>query len=414
MRLMAITPDEVFTPATAVRDDMFATRRHEHLQDRLESALGERGRQIVLYGLTGVGKTSLVRYLCRQRGIPYVRVECGPTFDDMMRDALGKIVGEEEIERINSQTAEGELGATIWAFLTAKAKVGRGTQTRTAKIPRTLPSMVAEALELLDYRVLFLDNFENLVDKKHGLETARAISELLKFLSDRSIDSETDVKVVVAGIPSASEELIALDPATARRTAQIEVQRMPSDELAQILERGGEKLGITFEGFCRDQIVQFSDGFPYYTHLFALHCSRRAIHEEHEQVTIDDFEAALDEILADTDLALRRSYEAAVETSGEIKTRKSVMEAVAMLNDLEVPFKAIRESFLKIHPQYENPARLNFISTAITPLKIEYGILSDRGMPKSKNNLYRFDNPLMRAYVRLRMHKEKQGQLVAS
>jgi MoxR-like ATPase len=171
MRLMAITPDEVFTPATAVRDDMFATRRHEHLQDRLESALGERGRQIVLYGLTGVGKTSLVRYLCRQRGIPYVRVECGPTFDDMMRDALGKIVGEEEIERINSQTAEGELGATIWAFLTAKAKVGRGTQTRTAKIPRTLPSMVAEALELLDYRVLFLDNFENLVYKKHGLET---------------------------------------------------------------------------------------------------------------------------------------------------------------------------------------------------------------------------------------------------
>jgi hypothetical protein len=41
--------------------------------------------------------------------------------------------------------------------------------------------------------------------------------------------------------------------------------------------------------------------------------------------------------------------------------------------------------------------RLNFISTAITPLKNEYGILADRGMPKSKNNLYRFSNPLMRA-----------------
>jgi len=128
-------------------------------------------------------------------------------------------------------------------------------------------------------------------------------------------------------------------------------------------------------------------------------------------VTIADFEGALDEILADTDLALRRSYEAAVETSGEVRLRKSVMEAVALLNDLEVPFKSIRESFLKVHPQYETPERLNFISTAITPLKNEYAILADRGRPKSKNNLYRFSNPLMRAYVRLRMHKEKQSEI---
>lgn len=66
-----------------------------------------------------------------------------------------------------------------------------------------------------------------------------------------------------------------------------------------------------------------------------------------DHVTIEDFEASLDEILADCDLALRRSYQAAIETSGEVRVRKSVMEAMALLNDLEVPFKAIRESFLK-------------------------------------------------------------------
>lgn len=406
-------PDEVFTPATPVRDDMFATRRHEHLQDRVEAALGQRGRQVVLFGLTGVGKTSLVRYLCRHRDIPYVRVECGATFEELMRDALGKIIGEEEIEKIKTESAEAELSANLWTFLTAKGKVGRETQTRTAKIPRTLPGMVAEALDLLGYRVLFLDNFENLAGKKHREETARAISEFLKLLADRSIDADTDVKVVVAGIPEASEYLVSLDTATARRTAQIEVQRMPPEELDQILERGGQKLEIEFEGFCRERIVESSDGFPYYTHLFALHCARRAIRDDRRDVTIEDFEASLDEILADTDLTLRKSYQAAIETSGEIRLRKSVMEAVASLNDVEVPFKAIRESFLVLHPQYENPARLNFISTAITPLKKEYGILSDRGMPKSKNNLYRFTNPLMRAYVRLKMHQERQTSLLS-
>jgi hypothetical protein len=255
---MRLSPDEVFTPATPVRDDMFATRRHERLQDRVEAALGQRGRQVVLYGLTGVGKTSLVRYLCNQRNIPMVRVECGPPFDELMRDALGKIVGEEEIERIESLTGEAEFGASIWAFITAKGKVAKGTQRRTVKVPRTISGMVAEALDLLGYRVLFLDNFENLADKEHAPQTSRSISELLKLFSDRSADAETDVKVVVAGIPEASEELIALDGATARRTAQIEVGKMPPDELDQILRTGGEKLGLKFEGFCRDRIVQFS------------------------------------------------------------------------------------------------------------------------------------------------------------
>jgi hypothetical protein len=390
---------------------MFATRRHEDLQDRVEAVLGERGRQAILFGDTGVGKTSLVRYLCHQREIPYVRVECGGRFEDMMRDALGQIVGEQEIERIESSSSEAEFGASLWSFITAKGKLGEGTQTRTAPVPRNVGAMVAEALDLLGYRILFLDNFENLARRDHGEATANEISALLKFFSDRSADAESEAKVIVAGIPEASANLIGLDAATARRTAQIEVGRMPPDELNQILDRGGDKLGIEFEGFCRDQIVQASDGFPYYTHLFALHCARRAIRDGRNAVTIEDFESSLDQILADCDLSLRTKYEAAIETSGEVRLRKSVMEAVAMLNGLEVPFRAIRESFLELHPEYETPERLNFISTAITPLKEEYEILADRGMPKSKNNLYRFQNPLMRAFVRLRMHREKQAEL---
>lgn len=43
------TPEQVFTPSRPVSDDMFATRQYEHLQDRVEGALVEQGRQIVLY-----------------------------------------------------------------------------------------------------------------------------------------------------------------------------------------------------------------------------------------------------------------------------------------------------------------------------------------------------------------------------
>jgi len=37
--------------------------------------------------------------------------------------------------------------------------------------------------------------------------------------------------------------------------------------------------------------------------------------------------------------------------------------------------------------------------------------LIDKGKPKSTHNTYSFRNPLMRAYVRLKMLQEKQTQM---
>ena len=272
------------------------------------------------------------------------------------------------------------------------------------------PRLVADALEAAGTQVLFIDNYENLATQDHASETKRAIVQLLKSLSDRSSDNPDALKIVIAGIPEASEGLVHADEATARRLAQIEVSRMPEDELDQILAHGERKLGISFEGLCKDRILQYSDGFPYYTHLFALHCSRHAIDDGRDFVELSDFDQALDAILLDCDLQLRTTYNNAVETTGEVRMRRSIMEAMASLNDLEVPFRDIRSAFLELHPEYGSPQNLNFLSTALPDLKDQYGILADKGLSKSKNNLYRFQNPLMRGYVRLRMLRESKDQ----
>ena len=78
------------------------------------------------------------------------------------------------------------------------------------------------------------------------------------------------------------------------------------------------------------------------------------------------------------------------------------------MNAVEVPFREVRRSFLRLHPEYESPERLQFLSRAVTPLVDEHGGLARTGKAKSKNNRYRFENPLMRGYVRLRMLREKQ------
>jgi hypothetical protein len=219
-----------------------------------------------------VGKTSLVGHLCRTRKIKHVRVECGPRFEDMMREALAKVIGREEIEWIEKESAEVGVGARIAGLFSADAKASIGAETKLQRYPVSLATAAAEAFRLKKVRVLFIDNFENLQAKEYSLEAAADIVQLMKSFSDRAAEVEKHAaKIVVAGIPFASEGLIKMDEATARRTAQVEVPRMAEGELDQILSRGEEKLGITFEGLLRDRIIQYSDGFPYYTHMFALH-----------------------------------------------------------------------------------------------------------------------------------------------
>jgi hypothetical protein len=116
--------------------------------------------------LTGVGKTSLIRYLCRNRGIPFLRVECSQTFEDTLREALSLLVDSEEADRVIRTSTDAEVGASLWTILSAKLKATSGEDVRRVKIPRSLAGVLAEALALNKTQVLFLDNFENLLHER--------------------------------------------------------------------------------------------------------------------------------------------------------------------------------------------------------------------------------------------------------
>jgi hypothetical protein len=160
--------------------------------------LKRRGRQVVLHGPTGVGKTSLVNYLCSERNFPIVRVECGPPFEDMMREALGLVVGHEEIEKVEKESDEAEIGVTLWGLLTGKARITAGSEAKFAKYPVSFGTTLAESFRIMKHRVLFLDNFENLRAKNHYSQTASEIVQLMKSLADRSAQGGAEVVKVVS------------------------------------------------------------------------------------------------------------------------------------------------------------------------------------------------------------------------
>src|SRR5690606_8882621 len=95
---MARKPEEVFTPKTIASREMFERRNEADLdgnpglQDNLQDALREAGGQVVLYGDTGVGKSSLLRYAAEDEGMEIVPVEClsSKSYEDLIEDAIRK------------------------------------------------------------------------------------------------------------------------------------------------------------------------------------------------------------------------------------------------------------------------------------------------------------------------------------
>lgn len=123
---------------------------------------------------------------------------------------------------------------------------------------------------------------------------------------------------------------------------------------------------------------------------------------------MEHFSHALDEVLIDADLSLQRAYANAAETSGDVKVRKSIMQALATQEKAELTFREIRAEFHKIHRNYDLDS-LGFINVGLGDLVRKYGVLQSRGRPKSPNRTYRFANPLMRTYVLLRARQDDAG-----
>lgn len=401
---MAATPHEVFTPAGALPPGMFAHRAHRALEQRVVDALSESGRQLALHGWTGVGKTSLLDHVCESQKIEYLPVECSGTYEEIVQGALSKLdarVSTRIVEKSGS-TSELKGGAP---FLVGRRRGSRSSEEHYETYSASPENLLVEALVQAEIRVLFLDNLEDLAD---GEDERRGICRLIKICSARSKElGATAPKVVIAGPGDAVAELLLLDKPADRRTTQIEVPRMPPEEVEQILVRGEGKLDLVFDGECREKIVIHADGFPYYAHLYALHASLLTIRDGRETVGVADFYGALDEIIEACSSSLKEAYGRAIR-GREPPLRQAALSALARPEKIEVSMREAQEAFLELEPRYERIERVRFLGKMLKEFQ-ELGVL-EAAWQDDGTSAYRFRDPLMRVYVRLQVLRDRRDE----
>ena len=289
--------------------------------------------------------------------------------------------------------------------------VGGGAEARQRRIYRSL----AQTREVSRSRLLgglaeggallIIDEYDRVGDAA----THTRMAELVKAFSDSASSS----KIVIVGVADSIRDLIGEHTSLSRSLAQIKLDRMGSDELADILRRGEARIGLTFRESVKRRVVSLADGFPHYVHLIALYASLRAIEpllEDPDRSSLrvgdEEYAAGVEEAIQNSEYTLIEGYDdAVITTRRRSDIYELILHAIAMGDEPVCQVQDIARHASTLAGRELKAAQL---STALGRLT---GDGKGEVLTKVRDGYYKFTNPLMRAYVRLLLDRRYSGQM---
>jgi hypothetical protein len=373
---------EVFTPSAPVDDqDLFAGRNHELFS--VVEAMQSSGQHAVIYGERGVGKTSLARIaggIGLEQGQIALRINCEASDDFSslwikVADELGIILAGVPVEK------RGELeGAIRAAQDVLTAGVLNANLIRVAMRNITTHAPVT----------IFFDEFNELSDSNAIITMANTI----KALSDHI----EKVTLCPVGVAEDLDALLEGHLSAVRAIAQVKMPRMSRDELADIVQRGLQRLDMTISDDGLEIIKVIPRGLPQYAHLLAQEGARNALLESSTSITRDNVMSGLKVGLLKLDRSLSQAYDKATYSPRKTKFKEVLLAcAIARLGDMgDFSPSDIRGPYSRIIGESVGVDRFN---PQLTSLATTREILIREG--DDRRWRYRFKDPLMEPYVLL-------------
>lgn len=269
------------------------------LLNRVMDALNTDGLHVVLFGDRGVGKTSLARvvsYLAQEPASPDGRraifVSCGTddTFPTIWQKVLQQVLVRQR-----------QLGFVQHAALEVTGNLGE----LNPQTPNDLRMIVTS----MPYpMVIIIDEFDR---TSTGGNIRALMADTIKLFADHSVAS----KVVLVGVAESINELFKEHLSIPRNTANIEVPPMSLGELAEIVQKGYRKVGLTYDTGLDNRVANLAQGYPSYAHLLGLWAGRKAVTDLRTNVTTADLDAAISAALENAIGGAQFEYEQAIATS---------------------------------------------------------------------------------------------------
>ncbi|RYE15052.1 MAG: ATP-binding protein, partial [Sphingobacteriaceae bacterium] len=148
------------------------------------------------------------------------------------------------------------------------------------------------------------------VDNNEEIKTRMA--DTIKALSD----NVPNVTVLVVGIAESVSQLLGEHPSLERCLIQIHMPRMSEEELKQIIDNGLRRLELEIIDSVREKIIEYSSGFPHYTHALCKYAAYYAIINNVNTISMKHhFTYSVKRAIQTTSQSLRDAYQRAIINS---------------------------------------------------------------------------------------------------
>jgi len=257
----------VFTPTRPAR---IAFVEREEVNDRLVNALRTPGKQLVVYGHSGTGKTTLLVNKLHQLYEHHITTRCmkGLKFEQLLLDAFDQLEPYYVSDTTNTlKTSKSAQLASNYQLLSAKISHTTSTEN-SAKTTRILPpQLTAQALGKFLGAVKacwVLEDFHK-IDASEKTQLA----QLMKVFMDMS-DEYPELKIVALGAVDTARQVVEYDDEMRNRIAEISVPLMNATEITEIIKKGEKALNVSFSPNIIKVISRHSNGLASVCHHLCL------------------------------------------------------------------------------------------------------------------------------------------------
>lgn len=376
--------EDYYTPSRPIEKNQHLKGRDSEVKSIL-SNLSVNGRHCMVYGARGIGKSSLARSTVNEifnhdimDGEAYiVRCDTKTKFSDIVGKcaiAVGKSGAASKTETLCKSGVRINFLKFFTGELAAEEKVIIERDCITPRIAADI---------LFDLKgVLLIDEFDTV-----SVEVKHAVAEFIKQLSDHN----SDLKVILVGISTDGQTLVAGHPSVGRCLHEIELSELDDSFLKEIIDGGEIPLGINFNEKVKGEIIGVSNGFPYFTHLLAHECATMAFDRGISSITEEHYAQAINEAIDKAEGRLKRDYDSAA-SSARTDAYKNVMSAASHFGSSEFSVGVWLDKIYSMYGVKYSPQAMNTYIGRLVKSSIIY---------KVKNGIYKFIDPRMPSYIKL-------------
>jgi len=390
---LAFQTGTVFSPGAPISEkELFAGRKEQVL--KIIDAVSQRGCHAILYGERGTGKTSLSNmisaFLARRQAFVVSRTNCD--ISDSYSSLWAKAF--KDIEAAKRQPAIG-FGGLRNPLTAPPTPLDFALNSETPDgVRRSLQEMSTTAS-----LIVIFDEF----DRIRRPEAITAMADTIKTLSDHAVNAT----VLLIGVADSVDELIREHQSIERALIQVHLPAMSDNEIRSIVIAGFERLGLEIDFEACEDLVHFSHGVPYITHLLCIYSARAALGARSLAVNPQHVEQGRDRALDQWQQSIKALYNEAVRSEQHSDFYREVLLACALADVDEQRYFTASAVQAPLSRVRSRPCEPLIFARALRDLSEH-----DRGrilhrIGEGYRRRYRIFNPILRPYIIMRGVREK-------